>query len=126
MNGIRNRQMNDQINNNQDSTIQNETANENNENPQPTFTAVISIDLNHLLLPLLAVVLGTCWYFRLNFKHLFSPLSTLILIIFTFLYAIFLFNNLQSSSSVTVNNILVHRRVLHIREESQPQSANQN
>lgn len=75
----------------------------------------LSIHLNHLLLPFFAFLLGTCWYFRINFKHFFSPLSTLILIIFTFLYALFLFNNIHSTSSYAVNNFLLHNRLLHRR-----------
>ncbi|CAF0760801.1 unnamed protein product [Brachionus calyciflorus] len=122
-NELRHRDVTEQATNETLSSSQNEINRENNENTnnQQIFPGVINNDLNHVLLPLLAIFLGTCWYLRIHFKHLFSPLSTLILIIFTFLYGLFLFNNLQSASppasNIDVNNILVHRRVLHIREE---------
>ncbi len=81
-----------------------------------TTTTVISIDLNNLLLPLFAVLLGIIWYFRVNFKHFFSPLSTLILVIFTFIYALFLFNNIHSTSSIAANNFMMHSRILRRRQ----------
>jgi hypothetical protein len=80
-----------------------------------TTTTIISIDLNNLLLPLFAVLLGVSWYFRVNFKHFFSPLSTLILVIFTFIYALFLFNNIHSTSSIAANNFMTHSRILRRR-----------
>jgi hypothetical protein len=80
-----------------------------NEGPMES----INLHLNHLLLPFFAILLGTCWYFRINFKHFFSPLSTLILVIFTFLYALFLFNNIHSTSSYAVNSFLLQNRLLH-------------
>jgi hypothetical protein len=86
------------------------------QNTNSTTTTVISIDLNNLLLPLFAVLLGIIWYFRVNFKHFFSPLSTLILVIFTFIYALFLFNNIHSTSSIAANNFMMQSRILRRRQ----------
>jgi hypothetical protein len=85
---------------------------------QPRIEAIetIGLHLNHFLLPIFAAVLASCWYFRVNFKHFFSPLSTLILVIFTFLYALFLFNNIHSTSAYAVNNFFMHNRLVHRRE----------
>lgn len=82
------------------------------------FRAIISIDLNSLLLPLFAVVLSTFWYFRIHFKHFFSPLSTLILVIFTFLYALFLTNNIHATSTLIANNFWL-RSQLFLRSQQQ-------
>ena len=83
---------------------------------------IINIDLNNLLLPFFAGLLGVSWYFRVNFKHFFSPLSTLILVIFTFIYALFLFNNIHSTSSIAANNFMMHSRILRRRQiRAQPQ-----
>ena len=73
-------------------------------------TTIINIDLSNLLLPLLACLLTSFWYFRINFKHFFSPLSTLILIIFTFIYGLFLINNISATSNLLFNNQLWRRR----------------
>ena len=74
-----------------------------------------SIDVNSLLLPLLAIVLAACWYFRINFKHFFSPLSTLVLIVLTFIYALFLFNNIHATSTLVANNFVITSRILQSR-----------
>lgn len=96
-----------------------------NQNGDLGQNILFNIELNHFLLPMLAIVLGTCWYIRLNFRHLFSPLSSLFLIIFTFLYALFLINNLQSPSIVTPNNITVRRRIVRLDEGSEQVSRQQ-
>jgi len=79
---------------------------------------IVRIDLSYFLLPLFALLIIGLWYFRLNFKHLFSPLSTLILFIFTFVYSIFLVNNLNSPSIPTIrlylNNRIWNRNRVHI------------
>lgn len=75
------------------------------------ITAVISIDLRYLLLPLFAVVISSLWYFRINFKHFFSPLSTLILFVFTFVYGIFLVNNINSSSILAAATFIFNNRI---------------
>lgn len=93
--------------------------------PTQNYTTIISIDLSNLLLPLFAIVLGTCWYFRINFKHLFSPLSTLILVIFSFLYAVFLFNNIHSTSALAANHFLLHGRIFQRRSTQQDQQSSQ-
>lgn len=108
----------------------NVNSNESNNNVQPrvgqrqlgTISTIINIDLNNLLLPFFAIILGVCWYFRVNFKHFFSPLSTLILVIFTFIYALFLFNNIHSTSTMAANNLILHSRLLR-RRQNQNQAA---
>ena len=84
---------------------------------------VINIDLNSLLLPFFALILSLCWYFRVNFKHFFSPLSTLILVIFTFLYGLFLMNNIHSTSIVLAQNLLFgsnHFFQRRLQQQQQP------
>jgi len=71
---------------------------------------MISLLLNHCILPLLAGLLTGCWYFRINFKHLFTPLTTLILVIFTFLYALFLFIYIHSTSAYVFNSFFMINR----------------
>ncbi|RNA22492.1 transmembrane and ubiquitin-like domain-containing 1 [Brachionus plicatilis] len=117
-----NRAPNDNSDQSNQQSLESETSNQNNDYGQ---NVLFNIELNHFLLPMLAIVLGTCWYIRLNFKHLFSPLSSLFLIIFTFLYAIFLINNLQSSSNVPVSTITVRRRIVRLDDESERAPANQ-
>jgi hypothetical protein len=65
---------------------------------------LMSIDLNNLLLPLVAIVLAFSWYFRVHFRHFFSPLSTLILFIFTIIYSLFLFNCIYTALSARILN----------------------
>ena len=84
-------------------------------------TTIINVELTSFLLPLLAVVLSCGWYIRVNFKNFFSPLSTLILIIFTFIYALFLLNNIHTNSLIAVNNIMYRTRVLQRRQQQQQQ-----
>ena len=114
----------DNVNNGSSNTINNNNNDPNlmttatpRVNPnQTTTTTIISIDLNNLLLPFFAALLGVSWYFRVNFKHFFSPLSTLILVIFTFIYALFLFNNIHSTSSIAANNFMMHSRIMRRRQ----------
>lgn len=65
---------------------------------------LMSIDLNNLLLPLVAIILAISWYFRVHFRHFFSPLSTLILFIFTLIYSLFLFNCIYTALSARILN----------------------
>lgn len=75
----------------------------------------VRFSLNSLLLPLLAVVLSTCWYFRINFKQLFSPLLSLFLITITFIYALLLTNSILSSSEFITNHLISHRSTFNLR-----------
>lgn len=89
-----------------------ETAGNNNNNNTTTnlsMSTIIRIDLSYFLLPLFALLIAGLWYFRINFKHFFSPLSTLILFVFTFVYSIFLINNINSASIPTVRFYLNNR-----------------
>jgi len=91
-------------------TSNNQTESVNTEtNTNNTPTTIVRIDLSYFLLPLFALLIVGLWYFRLNFKHLFSPLSTLILFVFTFVYSILLINNLGSPSMPTVRLYLNNR-----------------
>ena len=86
--------------------------------PSPEIVATTSgarFTLNSLLLPLLAVVLSTCWYFRINFKQLFSPLLSLFLITITFIYALLLTNSILSSSEFITNHMISHRSTFNLR-----------
>ena len=117
-----NREPGDSVDQTAQQNLSSETQNQESVYGQ---TFVFNIELNHFLLPILAIILGTCWYIRLNFKNLFSPLSSLFLIIFTFLYGIFLINNLQSSSNTPASTVTVRRRILRLDEESEQSSTNQ-
>jgi hypothetical protein len=71
---------------------------------------IVNIDTSHLIVPLSTVMLTICWYFRVNFKHFFSPLSTLFLLISTFAYFLFLINNINTVSFLSSQSRLIRRR----------------
>lgn len=96
-----------------DSTTNNPASNPTTrQQPQQIEPVIdmIGLLLNHCILPLLAGLLAGCWYFRINFKHLFSPLTTLVLVIFTFLYALFLFIYIHSHSVYAFNSFFMANR----------------
>jgi len=70
---------------------------------------IINVDLTNIFLPFFAVLLGSFWYIRVHFKHFFTPFSTLVLVLISFIYALFLFNNIYASSFVDANNQLTSR-----------------
>lgn len=82
-----------------------------NTGQQQTNITIINIELSHLLLPLFAILISSLWYFRINFKHFFSPLSTLILVVFTFVYGVFLINNVHATTAIAAANFFFHNRI---------------
>lgn len=87
-----------------------------NDQTSTTSSTIISIELSNFLLPLFAMLISCLWYFRINFKHFFSPLSTLILFIFTFVYAIFIINNIHSTTTIAAANFIFRNRIWRSRE----------
>lgn len=86
-------------------------TNLNEQSNATNNTTIISIELSNFLLPLFAMLISCLWYFRINFKHFFSPLSTLILFVFTFVYAIFIINNIHSTTTMAAANFIFHNRI---------------
>ena len=64
---------------------------ENNNNNNGNTTRIISIEFSSVLLPIFTILLASIWYFRMNFKQFFTPLTNLFLLFMTFIYTIFLF-----------------------------------
>jgi hypothetical protein len=97
----------------------NSTAEQSSQQHQQanSFQSLVNIDVNSLLLPTFSMGLSLCWYFRINFKNLFSPLSTLILVIFTFLFALFVVNNLQSTSALIANHVMMRDQFFQRRRQ---------
>lgn len=87
------------------------SASSTNTDQQQTNITIINVELSHLLLPLFAILISSLWYFRLNFKHFFSPLSTLILVVFTFVYGVFLINNVHATTAIAAANFFFHNRI---------------
>lgn len=86
---------------------------------------IINVDLTNIFLPFFAVLLGSFWYIRVHFKHFFTPFSTLVLILISFIYALFLFNNIYTSSFVDGNHQLIANRIFNRRPNrifNQPQA----
>lgn len=77
---------------------------------------ILNLDISNFLLPSFAMLISSLWYFRINFKHFFSPLSTLILLIFTFVYGIFLINNIHSTTTMAAANLVFHNRIWRRRD----------
>jgi hypothetical protein len=69
----------------------NQNATNRNSSSISRVNSLISIEFGTLLLPLFTVLLASTWYFRMNFKQFFSPLSNLFLIFITAVYTLFLF-----------------------------------
>ncbi len=78
-------------NNNQQepNTISRPTVANNQENNNTT--QVLNIEFGSVLLPIFTILLASIWYFRMNFKQFFNPLSNLFLFFMTFVYTVFLF-----------------------------------
>lgn len=87
------------------------SASSNTDQPQQRNVPIINMALSHLLLPLFAILISSLWYFRINFKHFFSPLSTLILVVFTFVYGVFLINNVHATTTIAAANFFFHSRI---------------
>ena len=58
---------------------------------QQVFTDEGDLDLSRMLVPLVTTILGFGWFGAVYYSHLFSAISTAILIIVTTLYAFLLF-----------------------------------
>lgn len=67
------------------------TNNANNVEQQHANNQLLNIEFGSVLLPIFTILLASIWYFRMNFKQFFSPLSNLFLFFITFIYTIFLF-----------------------------------
>lgn len=110
--------------NTQDSNPQ--TSNDqltNNLNPENRAVninetaTIISIEITNLLLPFGAMLLSSLWYFRVNFKHLFTPFTSLVLLIFTFVYGIILINNIHATTNLRSSNHIFNNRFMRNRSE---------
>jgi hypothetical protein len=80
---------------------------------------IINVDLTNIFLPFFAVLLGSFWYIRVHFKHFFTPFSTLVLILISFIYALFLFNNIYTSSLIETNSQFITNRIFNRRQQTQ-------
>jgi hypothetical protein len=83
---------------------------------------IINVDLTNIFLPFFAVLLGSFWYIRVHFKHFFTPFSTLVLILISFIYALFLFNNIYTSSFLEANSQLTSRFFPRRQNQQQAQT----
>ncbi len=100
------------------------TINTSNQQQQANIT-IINVELSHLLLPLFAILISSLWYFRVHFKHFFSPLSTLILVVFTFVYSVFLVNNVHATTTMAAANFFFHSRIWRSNRNTQGTSTEQ-
>lgn len=98
----------------------------NNHANMINTATIINVDLANIFLPFFAVLLGSFWYIRVHFKHFFTPFSTLVLFLISFIYALFLFNNIYTSSFVEANaNQLIMNRLFSRRSQQQQQQQHQ-
>ena len=96
------------------------TDRNNNNNNQTTTTTtttttthVLSIEFGNYLIPIFTILLASIWYFRMNFKQFFSPLSNLFLFVLTFVYTVFLFLHFYQMFTFTHRFSARARRVTH-------------
>jgi hypothetical protein len=77
-----------------------------NRNRFDTSTLIDSSPVNissHFIL-LLTVILGFIWYLRIKYRVLFSPISTVILILITIIFLIFTCGSLLTTHQRILNN----------------------
>lgn len=66
--------------------ISNNTSQNSSQTSSDTSNVSQDLDLGHLMVPLFGFMLATAWYFRIQFRQIFNPLSTFALIVITFLF----------------------------------------
>jgi hypothetical protein len=74
---------------------------QNSSNNNSQENRFINFEVATILLPVSTILLATIWYFRINFKQFFSPLSNLFLFFLTFVYTIFLFTHFYQMFTFT-------------------------